>query len=68
MNIFPLKRCRGCGAIRPLAKFYRHRDGGDGTLNKCIMCCRAAARDNYHQNAERYRAYQRGYKAQFGRN
>jgi hypothetical protein len=63
MNIFPFKACRVCGLVQPLTKFYAHRDGGDGTLNKCMMCCREQMQERLDRpgERERRRAYKRLY-------
>ena len=63
MDIFPLKVCRACGIVKPITQFYAHRDGGDGTLNKCMACCRAQIKVRLDRpgERERRRAYKRLY-------
>ena len=53
------KQCKWCGAVKPLAEFYKHPQMPDGTLNKCKECHKAAVRTNRAEKAQYYRAYDR---------
>ena len=43
------KKCFKCGEVKPLNKFYKHPQMGDGHLNKCIDCTKkdTATRTQY---------------------
>lgn len=46
------KVCKGCGEVKPLDEFYRHKAMRDGHLNKCRTCHSAATlRDHYKRRA-----------------
>jgi hypothetical protein len=53
------KICKGCGEVKPLAEFYKHKMMKDGHLNKCKACKRAYATKHRDENIERIRAYDR---------
>ena len=40
------KKCFKCGKEKPLSKYYKHKDMGDGHLNKCISCTRKDVKEN----------------------
>lgn len=39
-----MKRCKGCGLVKPLAKFNKHVGGRDGVRAQCSECTAAANR------------------------
>ena len=54
------KTCFKCGAEKPLAEFYKHKQMADGHLNKCKTCTKSDANKKHRsENLERIRAYDR---------
>lgn len=51
------KICFKCNKRKPLCDFYKHKQMGDGHLNKCKECARTDVRLNYSENVETKRAY-----------
>lgn len=48
-----MKRCSGCGEVKPLADFHKSgRKWGDGHRTRCKVCLNAYAR-NYHRESVR---------------
>jgi hypothetical protein len=39
------KKCFKCGIIKPIDEFYKHKQMGDGHLNKCIQCTKNDVRE-----------------------
>ena len=56
-----VKRCSGCGVVKPLGDFYRDRTKPDGRVSRCKECRSAYKRRYYEENrdkiAERSRRY-----------
>jgi hypothetical protein len=48
------KICKGCGAEKDLAEFYKHPRRADGHLNKCKVCVKSRVRDNRRERLEQY--------------
>ena len=42
-----MKACFKCGEVKPLDKFYRHKQMKDGHVNKCIDCNLTDVKVNY---------------------
>ncbi len=53
------KCCTNCGAVKPLADFYRHPLMGDGYLNQCKTCVRARVHRHRGEHLEEVRRYDR---------
>lgn len=57
MDSVTRKVCFKCGLLKPLEEFYKHPDTADGHLNKCKLCSRKDARQNYRKNEAYYHEY-----------
>jgi hypothetical protein len=70
------KNCRICGEWKPLEEFHRAKDMRDGHRNECKLCFKALAKARYdsrsaveratqwrRDNPERFREYQKEYRA-----
>src|SRR5690348_710056 len=53
------KRCSSCSKTKLLTEFYVLPGAGDGRGNRCKECCKEAARRNYRDNIEAYKAYEK---------
>ncbi len=53
------KICRGCGAEKDLAAFYKHPRMADGHLNKCKSCVSARVQGNRRERLEQYAQYEK---------
>ncbi len=55
------KPCIKCHQLRPLSMFYTHPRMADGTLNKCVDCCKLDARNHRLQKLQdpQWRAQER---------
>jgi hypothetical protein len=49
-----MKVCRSCGEARPLDEFYRAKGTRDGLRGECKSCNRAAKRERYAANPQKY--------------
>lgn len=46
------KVCFKCNIEKPLSDYYKHKQMGDGHLNKCIECTRLDSRNQYDKNIQ----------------
>lgn len=53
------KKCFKCGIIKPLKGYYKHKQMGDGHLNKCKECTKKDSNKHRADNLEKIRAYDR---------
>ena len=53
------KTCYKCNIIKPLSEFYKHKQMGDGHLNKCKVCTKIDVTIHRSENIEKCRAYDR---------
>lgn len=47
-----MKKCFKCGELKELTEFYKHKQMGDGYLNKCKPCTKKDVKENYSKNSE----------------
>lgn len=55
----PRKKCFKCNKNKPLSDYYKHKEMGDGHLNKCKECTKKDATDHRWNNVEKIRTYDR---------
>ena len=53
------KKCFKCGEVKPLSEFYKHKQMGDGHLNKCKTCTKKDTSNHRENNLDKIRAYDR---------
>lgn len=53
------KTCFKCNQVKPLNRFYKHKQMGDGHLNKCKDCTKSDTRQNLKKNRDYYKSYDR---------
>lgn len=54
-----MKRCKGCGKIKPLSEFYKHKGNPDGHSYKCAECMLEATKK--YQKTERGQKISKAY-------
>ena len=52
MSYVATKICFKCGKEKPLTEFYKHKQMGDGHLNKCKECAKSDVKIKYFENTE----------------
>ena len=65
------KVCFKCDILKPLSDFYKHKQMGDGHLNKCKSCTKRDVHIHREENLEKVREYDRNrpnYKERLQRN
>ena len=53
------KVCFKCNVLKPLSDFYKHKQMGDGHLNKCKSCTKKDVHNYREDNLEKIREYDR---------
>ena len=53
------KKCFKCGEVKVLSDFYKHKQMGDGHVNKCKSCNKNDVAEHREKNIEKIRAYDR---------
>lgn len=54
-----MKRCIKCGTLKPLADYYEHPNGRDGTSNQCKECALKYSKANRCAKARQRAEYDR---------
>jgi len=54
-----MKICFKCEVEKPLSDFYKHKQMGDGHLNKCKQCTKKDVGKHRNNNLDKIRAYDR---------
>lgn len=52
------KKCFKCKKVKDINLFYKHKQMGDGHLNKCITCAKKDVRRRYYDPESRQRIIQ----------
>lgn len=53
------KQCFKCLVTKPLDFFYKHKQMADGHLNKCKECNKKDVSNNYRENIDHYKKYEK---------
>ncbi len=53
------KKCFKCLVIKPLNCFYSHKKMADGHVNKCKECNKKDVSNNYRENIDHYKKYEK---------
>ena len=53
------KKCSKCGEVKGLECFYKDKNTCDGIRGQCKVCVIASAKNNYQENKERKKEYNR---------
>lgn len=53
------KQCFKCGAVKAIVEFYKHPQMPDGHVNKCKECNKKDVQNNYRENKDAKREYER---------
>jgi len=53
------KICRECGEDLPIENYYKHKEMGDGHLNKCKECVKSRVSNHREENIKEIREYDR---------
>lgn len=53
------KKCFKCNKIKSISNFYKHPGMKSGYLNKCKECNKKDVQENYRNNIDYYREYER---------
>ncbi len=53
------KQCFKCLVTKPLDCFYKHKQMADGHLNKCKECNKKDVSNNYRENIDHYKKYEK---------
>jgi 5-methylcytosine-specific restriction endonuclease McrA len=56
------KECSGCGLVKPLTEFHRHKKFADGHRPRCKVCRKAETKAWYRRNAVAVRARSKAWR------
>ncbi len=58
-----LRKCKGCGEVKPLTNFHKNRKGSESRKYKCKTCTNAEAKEWARNHPENVKASQRKRRA-----